>query len=379
LPDPASRAQRFYHPELDALRFFAFLLVYISHALPAPGVWVLLPRPLSDIFIGLSKGGESGVDLFFALSSWLITALLIREHREFGAIDVKAFYIRRILRIWPLYYTFLLVFRPLVAPLFPSERMPAIFVAAFALLMGNWACAVAGFPLSFAGPLWSVSIEEQFYIVWPMLLRRWLHVLPRIAVGLIAVSFVTRGIMVALHAKEWTIWSSTLSRLDPIAAGALVAFLCKGEALPFTRRVRLALMLGGVAIFIAIGRFGSDEGPLALVCYPMATVASVLIIVGALTPLGGKHSPLLGKLAYLGQISYGLYVFHVAMLQLAGIYGLHPLLQALFGLAGTIAVAALSYHFLESPFLRLKDRFTRVRSRPVSAVFQSSRDLAPAR
>ncbi len=104
----------------------------------------------------------SRVDLFFALSSYLITELLIREHRPTGTLNIRAFYARRVLRIWPLYFFALF----LAAPSLPRE-----YLAGFALLSGNWMCALAGFPASPFALLWSVSIEEQFYLAWPWVVR----------------------------------------------------------------------------------------------------------------------------------------------------------------------------------------------------------------
>ena len=119
---------------------------------------------------GIARAGALGVDLFFALSAYLITGLLLRERRSSGAIDVRAFYVRRILRIWPLYYFTLLILVPAMSIL-PGERMPWRHFLAFGLFSGNWACAAWGYPPSSFSLLWSVSIEEQFYLAWPWLVR----------------------------------------------------------------------------------------------------------------------------------------------------------------------------------------------------------------
>jgi len=224
------------------LRFFAFLLVFVSHALP-PGAWDWIPHPFHAVFVGLSLGGAYGVDLFFALSSWLITTLLIREQKELGRIDARAFYIRRILRIWPLYFAFLLVRRPAFSLLLP-DQMSAAYIAAFSLLAGNWACVILGYPATVASPLWSVSIEEQFYLAWQLVLRKWFHCLPRVLIGLLVLSSLTRFVLVALHVMHPGIWCNTFARLDPIAAGALLAVLSHGEALKLTPRARLLCFSG---------------------------------------------------------------------------------------------------------------------------------------
>jgi len=108
-----SCGESLYHPEIDVLRFGAFFQVYIFHGLQffqAPAFQKLgLPRGLAAVVVGLVHGGQYGVDLFFALSAYLITDLLLREHDRRKTIDIRAFYIRRILRIWPLYFLALFV------------------------------------------------------------------------------------------------------------------------------------------------------------------------------------------------------------------------------------------------------------------------------
>lgn len=199
--------ERYYRPELDVLRCFAFLMVFASHTVP----------------VSTAAAGAFGVDLFFTLSSFLITTLLLRESSVCGALDVTAFYLRRVLRILPLYFGFLLAATTLARSLVPDENLPLKYVVAFALLCGNWACVLWGYPHSVASPLWSVSIEEQFYLCWPLIMRRWVHRLTMVAVGLVVVSFVTRLCLVLHGAVHPQIWCNTLARLDPIACGALLA------------------------------------------------------------------------------------------------------------------------------------------------------------
>src|SRR5215467_3640185 len=169
-----ARAERFYRPELDALRFFAFLGVFIFHAAPrtmdfynAAGY----PHWLSSLLISVFGAGAYGVDLFFALSAYLITSLLLRERAATGALDLRGFYVRRILRIWPLYLAFV-VFAAVMAVAIPGQQLPLRYVVGFCLLSGNWVYVFCGLPASFAIPLWTVSIEEQFYLAWPLALRR---------------------------------------------------------------------------------------------------------------------------------------------------------------------------------------------------------------
>ena len=142
--------QTFYLPELDALRFFAFLAVFLCHVAVRDGR-----------FTWEARTGMLGVDLFFALSAFLISELLLREKDRNGTLDVRAFWIRRILRIWPLYFTMLAVAFILRAPL----RESLLTLIGFALFAGNFAALFAT-PSPLIGALWSLSIEEQFYLPW---------------------------------------------------------------------------------------------------------------------------------------------------------------------------------------------------------------------
>lgn len=335
---------RFYRPELDILRFGAFLLVFLNHAFPhSATAYFGVPSVMASALAAVARAGALGVDLFFTLSAYLITELLLSERRGTGAIDIRAFYIRRILRIWPLYYFALLLMVPAISML-PGEHMPRAYLLAFGLFGGNWACAAWGYPLSSFALLWSVSIEEQFYLTWPWLLRLSERRLPLIACGMLAVATGTRVILVLRDVQHPGIWCNTLARLDPIAGGALLACFLHGTLPGLSGHARMLWIGAGTMLLVGAGAAGGNEGWTALVTYPLAALASTAIIFGT---LGCR----VRAGAYLGKISYGLYVFHGAALRLSP--------SPLFALPLTVAIAALSHRFLESPFLRLKYRFAR--------------------
>src|SRR6202789_3606958 len=194
MPAVVSSQRRFYQPELDGLRFYAFLGVFVCHTLPVHETFYRgLHMPLPWLWVPLVLSGSAGVDLFFALSAFLITSLLLRERQETGGISLRSFYIRRILRIWPLYFL-LIALGVVLAHTSADQNLPWYYVAGYLLFLGNWVQAVFGGPNSICFPLWTVSIEEQFYLVWPlaakMLKRRGMIIAAVITILLATVSRV---------------------------------------------------------------------------------------------------------------------------------------------------------------------------------------------
>jgi peptidoglycan/LPS O-acetylase OafA/YrhL len=365
-----SPASRFYRQELDWLRFCAFFAVFCHHCLPlSADVYQShgMPRWLSEYLVAAVGGGAYGVDLFFVLSSYLITELLLRENRARGGIDVRAFYIRRILRIWPLYYLFVL-FAAFVVPLISqNDRLPTPYILGFLLFSGNWICATRGYPPSVANPLWSVSIEEQFYIAWPLILSRLkVAAIWYLAPAMIVVATITRVFLARAHVPHPGIWCNTLARLDPIATGAILALVADRITSHLNLPRRALLLLAGLLIALVMSRLNTFLGYRSLFGYPMVSLGSALLL---LSFLGLKARPCLAAsaLAYLGRISYGLYVFHVLAIKLVHKFHLPFMLHFSLSLLACIAIAWASYRWLESPFLRLKARFTYVPSGAAAA------------
>jgi peptidoglycan/LPS O-acetylase OafA/YrhL len=358
----APRTSHFYRPELDGLRFIAFLAVFVSHAFPRD--WAVyfaagLPRRVSYVASRGVAAGGNGVPLFFVLSSYLITTLLLRERERFGRIRLRDFYVRRALRIWPLYFAFIIGVC-LLAP--AGERIQAAALPAHLVFLANWnfllpaASASAGV----AGVLWSVSVEEQFYALWPLALRR----LGAGGVGLaaclmIGAGWVVRAVLSAAGASEAALWLNTFAWLDAVGAGALLALLFYRRLPRLANAARLCIVLAGAAAWVAAACLYAVGLPYA-VAFLGNTGGAVLMLWGT---LGGR---LLASrpLVFLGRISYGLYVFHAAALAVSDALFRGTAPRAAAGLALTVGAAVASYYVLELPFLRLKERFTHVSSRP---------------
>lgn len=367
------RPPRFYVPELDGLRGCACLAVFVAHASQLPIVPASPVGWESPAWWTRAAGlaGVFGVDLFFVLSSFLITSLLVREADSRGRIDVPAFWVRRALRIWPLYYA-------AVALGWWFEALPARVAVAFGLFAGNWPIARPLPERSLVGVLWSVSLEEQFYLVWPLVLtlvpRR---ALGRLCLAMIAVSLVTRAVLAIQGTGFHWIWMVTPARLDPLAVGTLIAL--RSTPVPrLTPPLARAVGVAGIAlVVVSTGVFSnqilaaSPDPGLSISPDPVHVIATVLLFLAVAVACGGilvaalaSPASWLGRppMVVLGRISYGFYVVHLAALRV--VESLWWPWRFALGFAIAVLLAGLSYRFLERPFLRLKARFTHVRSAP---------------
>lgn len=363
----ASRPSSFYHPELDILRFFAFFAVYITHSLshnPADWARYHFPRIAAELMAAIARSGRFGVTLFFLLSAYLITSLLLREKSATGNVRLGSFYIRRILRIWPLYFFVLGV-----ATAWPwTGRLPLSYLAWFLLLAGNWVRIILGPPYSWASILWSISIEEQFYLSWPLAAKRFTRrALLSSSVGLIALANLTRIYLATSSPQLDLVWFNTFAQLDSFGTGILCAILLNEFVPRFSLAMRSFFGGTGLVLLVGCGHFASENRAFVIFGYPAGTAGCLLLFL-AVYGLAISFRPLV----YLGKISYGLYAYHMLALTLMG--------QALGGRSGTplrfltywcggliitLSFASLSYRWLESPFLRLKEHFAVIRSRPV--------------
>ena len=345
----------FYRPELDCLRFFAFLAVFIHHSIPKTPEFFQehhLPTWLSNF----GQAGALGVDLFFCLSAFLITELLLREKDQVGHLDVKAFYVRRILRIWPLYFAFLF-FAFGLQFVDHTQHFTVSQLLMFIFLSGNWAAATT-LVQSVAVPLWSVSVEEQFYLVWPWAVRKATRKqILVICLIMIGIAFIWRAVLQAYWPD--LIWNTTFSHLDSMGYGILLSLIGFRKQTPVW--VRLGLLAAGLSMWFVAGGIEHHRDYVQM----LAALGSIAILRAT---LGIKLDNRV--LVRLGVISYGLYVYHELFLNywnriLPSTHGKGFVLWWVLAFASTTITALASYRWLETPFLKLKERFTIVKSRPV--------------
>ncbi|MGI4855168.1 MAG: acyltransferase family protein [Janthinobacterium lividum] len=341
----------FYRPQLDVVRGLAFLCVYVHHAFPRTGVTSHLRSAILD-------ASGFGLSLFFVLSAYLITLLLLREKQKTGNIQLRLFYIRRALRIWPLSLLGLAI-----GLLFDHSGWHIIhgrwYLAAL-IMCGN----VATWQTAAVGHLWSISIEEQFYLLFPAAMRK---LSPRGICYLALVMILSANLALArfthVHADLDThVWSSTLVGFEMFAAGILLALADKNlpawsQCQSLVAACTVPVVWFAVAYLTPIKRPGTLASDLPILCVAYALVAvACCVLITAVQKLKANAFGV-----WLGTLSYGLYVYHIPMIRL-----FHSRSKLAF--LPTLLCAALSYRFLESPLLKMKKRFEVVASKPVNPI-----------
>lgn len=359
---------RTWFPGLSGLRFFAAMAVACSHvellkqyhglpnAYDAPAVYEL---------------GRLSVTLFFVLSGFLITYLLLVEKQRDGRIAVKQFYTRRVLRIWPLYFLVVLT-SFLVLPRIGAFHVPqltdamgssfGITLTLFVLFLPQLALSIFD-PVPFAEPAWSIGVEEQFYLLWPLLLKRTKRFVP-LAIAIIVISIGARQAALWIaqanraDAEALTVWNRVISylyftRIECMAIGGLFAwmFFAKKRALLdfFYNRFVQACVYGLTAWLL----FTDSFKPVFHYGW-YSVLFGVLILNVATNPKSLIRMP--GRtFEFLGNISFSIYMLHELAIQLviaagwtsnAALYSASMLL--------TIAAASACYLWFERPFLRMK-------------------------
>lgn len=370
---PLNSSQRLH--VLDGLRGLAILGVLGCHFVRvSPSETGALSR-----LIGTTAGfGWLGVDLFFVLSGFLITGILVDT--KGSPAYFQNFYARRTLRIFPLYYAYLIGIAAVLAVGYsrigPSARLDGLLRDLLWAVpyLTNVQTAIAnlkvGVPLNH---FWSLAVEEHFYLLWPAVVfmagRRQLGIICGV---LIALACVTRGICLSTGAVQ-AAQVLMPSRVDSLAMGALVAVACRDEGF-LSKLAGLPRWLPIIFSAPLVMCIMIKHGVSAVVFPSIAALAFAgLLLFALLTPPGSWSRRLLEShtLRFFGKYSYGLYVFNQVIAFFPGNESFHERLEeslgsplaatmvhAFAGMAATVFVAWLSWHLLEKHFLKLKVRFT---------------------
>ncbi len=397
-----------YFPGLNSLRFFAAFAVIITHVelmkklLGFSSSWrsveavsftplqaILQEEKFSFINPIITEAGPLGVVFFFVLSGFLITYLLFAEKQEKGKIAIGAFYMRRIFRIWPLYY-FIFILGFLVLPhldLFYVtnqtdylENNYWINFFLYLVILPNLALAFSplGTSVPNIGQSWSIGVEEQFYIIWPLMIKYFkkpIHAIVWVT-GIYMLIKVGVVLLARENQAEWIMVLKkvlAMSKIECMTIGGLGAywvFYKKDKLLQliYAPATQIAAILG-IPFLMYLCPFVVQDG------VHLAYALCFLIIILNVSTNSDSLIRIKNKLFdYLGMISYGIYMYHLLV-----IVALLNFMKSVFDWAGelsigqnifiyfaavaiTAVVSSLSYRYLETPFIRLKKRFTMIKS-----------------
>jgi peptidoglycan/LPS O-acetylase OafA/YrhL len=337
-------------PQLDAVRGVAILLVLMvntSEKYPS--------LHLEPVF----GNGWMGVVLFFALSGFLITGILVDSRQSQGYF--RNFYARRCLRIWPLYYAVLL-FMFVAVPLLRPAEAHTVFEArsspwwAFPLFLQNFLLPRSTMATGALGVTWSLAIEEQFYLVWPLIVRYCSNAqIGRIAIAVICLSPPLRYYLLLHHVDLYT---NIFCRMDALMAGALLALAVRSEGFRSSRFIKPAWIVLSLATVLA---FVTEAFDASWMSYSLTAIASTAFLYVAMFSKQKWFQSVLSNrfLIYTGTISYGLYLLHKIPIDAAQAFHLdrHPIRTLPIVLTASYVLATLSWNLLEKPCLRLKRFF----------------------
>lgn len=335
-----------HRPVLDGLRGIAVLAVTAYH-----------------FKFPLSSNGWLGVDIFFALSGFLITSLLMEEWRDSGSVNLGKFYFRRVTRLYPALLLMLIV----VAPFTPAKA----YIYATLTYFTNWIMALHFQPINLElGHTWSLAIEEQYYILWPLFLLILLRKFPTrkvfwipLVLGLI--SAVLRAIVWIISKDYWRFYTGTDTHMDGLLLGSALGlatvsgFLPKGER---TKSILPKVTIGStLTVLLMTTLFPNSDGFYAIIGILLVVVTILLVIWTTVVWPSKWLSNILAfkPLVFFGTISYGLYLWQVPVINLLNFtnIGWSPWVDSLAKFILTMVLTMISYRYLEKPVIRLRSKW----------------------
>lgn len=383
-PENAALTSKQHLPALDGVRGLAILLVLAHHLLAANDA---ITRSLFlNVTLAVRSAGWMGVDLFFVLSGFLITGIL---YDSLGGPEYfRPFYARRFLRIFPLYYGVLFLLLIFTYPLQIHWNGFQYVLFVYLQNIPPLSYLGAGHVSAYTGHFWSLAVEEQFYLVWPLaifLLRTRRRIIAA-ALLVAAIAPALRTFFLLSGFGHWLIYTFTLCRMDSLLIGAALSVAMRGPVRKLLLRwapISLCIFLGGtllISFFLHSWDLSEEtNGFLDSVGYSLLAIGFAALIATVQRPHSFLNAVFrIRVLRWFGKYSYGIYVLHLIIFGMIGLGPRHWLddrfhskalgvvLGAVPALLITLALAWLSYNFYESRFLRLKKYFEYQGQRPTS-------------
>lgn len=363
------KEQVVYLKGLNGIRAIAAIGVLFNHINIALTYFDITEFSLFGFKNGSQQGwnlGEQGVTMFFVLSGFLITYLLLIERSKKNTINQKHFYIRRVFRIWPLYYLYLFLAIAIVY-FVSSELANAKMLPLYVFLLANIPFIIKT-ALPACHHLWSIAVEEQFYLIWPFFFRKKLK-LDKILPIIIIIFIIIRLLLWTFYPFKFFTLLFTTNRFDCMMFGALIAIYYYEKRGIINVITSLPAQLFAWAV-IAIHAI-NFEIVNSVITLEFVTLATGIIICGQISDKY-KIINLENKvLNFLGKYSYGIYVYHPILIYImiqSNAFGQieNQTTRAILIFASlifsTIGIAYLSYELIEKRFIKLKDKFSAVHS-----------------
>ncbi|MBO9154220.1 acyltransferase family protein [Chitinophaga sp. GCM10012297] len=384
---------RVYFKNLDAIRFIAAFLVVLHHAQffkeeSNVDVWKFMDGALAET-------GRMGVNLFFVLSGFLISYLLMKERQDTGTLNFRNFYIRRILRIWPLYFAFgltMVLFAPYVLHMLgvaPDYGLATIITNLVFLLLFAVNIQLAFFPYNkgIVEISWSVCIEEQFYLVWPLLITLFRNRLKTLFILMLGIGFLSKLLCLVLPYFFPSLTTPQLfginyvllfDKLELFGTGMFAAYLLfhkesykKLFSILMNKVVQLVVLVITFLFVFSVIKIEALSNTYFDHFIHAVLFGYMMLMAVAPNSILHLEQPLFKT---LGKVSYGIYLFHTPVCQLVLIvflkfFGRTPdviiyeISYPLACLVLTCAVAYVSYEMFEKRFLKIKTRYAVVQTR----------------
>lgn len=361
-------ASKFRFQNLDSIRTIAFFTVFLAHAFYAESEAI----KKSSAYLWAIQFQEAlgfGVPIFFVLSGFLITYLMLKEQTGKFGFSLKNFYMRRILRIWPVYFIVLLIgfvlfpiFRNLMLQQPYLENANPLYYISFLSNFDQLKHTSLPFGIGL-GPTWSVSIEEQFYLLWPLLLLLFPKKHFIIGIGIVLISSLVLSPLLGLPSKH------TLYCMMYLSIGGLFAYLSfyHFEFIKKITNVSSFVFLFGIFLLITSLYLSSNGyGSYYLTVFMALIIAYSIVYQIFAEKLELRKIPFLER---VGKYTYGLYLYHVicnfvAHILIDDIFKFEEsrltvlLVKPLISLSLSLILAYFSYHYMEQYFFKLKNRFS---------------------